>query len=90
MHKQLTLYGLWVCGNFELGELLEHLVRKRLHPGATLTHSFPLSETKQAYGTFDAQKGGQSIDFLGGWVSSVTVKSGASVTMRSTQEVVKT
>src|SRR3712207_9458112 len=53
LHKQLTLHGSWVCGIFEMGALLEHLARKRLHPEATVTHSFTLSQTKQAYEIFD-------------------------------------
>jgi threonine dehydrogenase-like Zn-dependent dehydrogenase len=48
--------GVRVCGSFEMGELLEHLARKRLHPEATVTHSFPLSEAKRAYEAFDAGK----------------------------------
>jgi len=61
LHKQLTLHGLWVCGIFEMGQLLEHLARKQLHPEATMTPSFPLSETKQAYETFDAGKTGKVV-----------------------------
>ena len=61
LHKQLTLHGSWVCGIYEMGELLEHLARKRLHPEATVTHSFPLSETKQAYEIFDAGKTGKVV-----------------------------
>ncbi len=61
LHKQLTLYGSWVCGLYEMGELLEHLARKGLHPDATVTHTFPLSETKQAYDVFDAGKTGKVV-----------------------------
>jgi threonine dehydrogenase-like Zn-dependent dehydrogenase len=61
LHKQLTLHGSWVCGIFEIRELLDHLARKRLHPEATVTHSFPLSEAKQAYEIFDAAKTGKVV-----------------------------
>ncbi|MGH3147783.1 MAG: alcohol dehydrogenase, partial [Rubrobacter sp.] len=61
LHKQLTLYGSWVCGIHEMGRLLEHLARKGLHPDATVTHTFPLSETGQAYDTFDAGKTGKVV-----------------------------
>ena len=64
LHKQLALHGSWVCGLHEMGELLEHLARKRLRPEATVTHFFPLSETKQAYDTFDAGEAGQGRDLL--------------------------
>lgn len=61
LHKQLTLHGSWVCGISEMGELLEHLARKQLHPEATVSHFFPISETKQAYETFDAGKTGKVV-----------------------------
>lgn len=61
LHKQLTLYGSWVCGIHEMGRLLEHLARKGLHPDATVTHTFPLSETGLAYETFDAGKTGKVV-----------------------------
>jgi threonine dehydrogenase-like Zn-dependent dehydrogenase len=61
LHKQLTLHGSWVCGINEMGGLLEHLERKDLHPGATVTHTFSLSHTKEAYETFDAGKMGKVV-----------------------------
>ena len=61
LHKQLTLHGSWVCGMFEMGQLLEQLARKGLHPEATVTHTFPLSETKQAYDAFDAGRTGKVV-----------------------------
>ena len=61
LHKQLTLHGSWVCGISEMGDLLEHLGRKGLHPESTVTHTFSLSDTKQAYETFDAGKTGKVV-----------------------------
>jgi threonine dehydrogenase-like Zn-dependent dehydrogenase len=61
LHKQLTLHGSWVCGMHEMGQLLEHLARKGLHPDATVTHAFPLSETKRAYEAFDAGRTGKVV-----------------------------
>ena len=61
LHKQLTLHGSWVCGLYEMGELLEHLARKGLRPEATVTHKFPLSETKRAYEAFDACRTGKVV-----------------------------
>ena len=61
LHKQLTPYGSWVCGMGEMGRLLEHLNRKGLHPESTVTHNFPLSDTRQAYKTFDAGKTGKVV-----------------------------
>jgi len=51
----------WVCGLHQMGQLLAHLARKGLHPETTVTHTFPLSETKQAYETFDAGKTGEVV-----------------------------
>ena len=61
LHKQLTLHGSWVCGINEMGDLLEHLERKGLHPESTVTHTFSLCDTKQAYETFDAGKTGKVV-----------------------------
>ena len=61
LHKQLTLHGSWVCGLHEMGQLLEHLARKGLHPETTVTHTFSLSDTRQAYETFDAGKTGKDV-----------------------------
>ena len=61
LHKQLTLHGSWVCGLYEMGQLLGHLARKGLHPEATVTHKFSLSETKRAYDIFDAGKTGKVV-----------------------------
>lgn len=48
LHTQLTLHGSWTCGIHEMGQLPEHLARRGLHPAATVTHAFSLSETKRA------------------------------------------
>jgi threonine dehydrogenase-like Zn-dependent dehydrogenase len=61
LHKQLTLHGSWVCGINEMGDLLEHLARKGLHPDATVTHTFSLSDTREAYETFDGGRTGKVV-----------------------------
>jgi len=61
LHKQLTLHGSWVCGINEMGNLLEHLARKGIHPDRTVSHTFPLSETGRAYEAFDAGKTGKVV-----------------------------
>ncbi len=63
LHKQLTLHGSWVCGIDEMGDLLEHLERKGLHPESTVTHTFSLSDIREAYETFDAGKTGKVVIF---------------------------
>ena len=57
IHKQLTLYGSWVCSVPQMEELVEHLVRWGLHPDVMVTHCFTLAQAKEAYELFD---GGQT------------------------------
>lgn len=61
IHKRLSLFGSWVCGLAEMEELTEHLVRKNLHPEITVTHRFPLEDTRNAYQTFAAGKSGKVV-----------------------------
>jgi threonine dehydrogenase-like Zn-dependent dehydrogenase len=61
LHKKLSLYGSWVCGLAEMEELVEHLVRKSLHPGDTVTHTFSLMDTDKAYRTFANGKSGKVV-----------------------------
>jgi threonine dehydrogenase-like Zn-dependent dehydrogenase len=53
IHKQLTLYGSWVCSLPQMEELVEHLVRWNLHPDVLVTHRFTLDQARQAYEIFD-------------------------------------
>jgi threonine dehydrogenase-like Zn-dependent dehydrogenase len=57
IHKQLSLYGSWVCSVPQMEDLLEHLVRWKLHPDAMVTHRFALDQAREAYELFD---GGQT------------------------------
>ena len=57
IHKQLTLYGSWVCSVPQMEDLVEHLVRWGLHPDAMVTHRFTLEQARDAYEIFD---GGQT------------------------------
>lgn len=59
IHKQLTLYGSWVCSLPQMVELVEHLVRWKLHPEVMVTHTFPLDQARQAYELFDSGQTGK-------------------------------
>jgi threonine dehydrogenase-like Zn-dependent dehydrogenase len=59
IHKQLTLYGSWVCSLPQMEELVEHLVTWDLHPDVIVTHQFPLSQAKEAYELFDSGRTGK-------------------------------
>ena len=49
IHDQKTLYGSWVTSTWRMMELVERLVRWKLHPAELITHRFPLEEVDKAY-----------------------------------------
>jgi threonine dehydrogenase-like Zn-dependent dehydrogenase len=59
IHKQVTLYGSWVCSVPQMEDLVENLVRWNLHPEVMVTHRFPLHQVREAYELFDSGKTGK-------------------------------
>ncbi|HEX6507453.1 MAG TPA: zinc-binding dehydrogenase [Chloroflexota bacterium] len=59
IHKQLTLYGSWVCSIAQMEELVALLVRWNLHPEVMVTHRFSLEQGREAYETFDTGRTGK-------------------------------
>jgi threonine dehydrogenase-like Zn-dependent dehydrogenase len=49
IHDQKTIYGSWVTSLWRMEELVERLVRWRLHPDVLITHRFPLERAAEAY-----------------------------------------
>lgn len=49
IHDQKTLYGSWVTSIWRMEELVERLVRWRLHPEDLVTHRFALDHVAEAY-----------------------------------------
>jgi threonine dehydrogenase-like Zn-dependent dehydrogenase len=49
IHDQKTIYGSWVTTIWRMEELVERLVRWKLHPDALITHRFPLARAAEAY-----------------------------------------
>lgn len=49
IHDQKTLYGSWVTSTWLMEELVERLVRWKLHPADLVTHRFPLERVSDAY-----------------------------------------
>jgi len=43
----------------QMEDLVEHLVRWKLHPDIMVTHRFALDQVKQAYELFDSGKTGK-------------------------------
>lgn len=59
IHKQITLYGSWVTSLRHMEDLLEQLVRWRLHPEVVVTHRLPLAQAARAYELADRGEGGK-------------------------------
>ena len=49
IHDQKTVYGSWVTSIWRMEELVERLVRWKLHPDRLITHRFPLERAAEAY-----------------------------------------
>ncbi len=49
MHGQKTIYGSWVTSLWKMEELVERLVRWKLHPEDLITHEYPLEKAGEAY-----------------------------------------
>jgi len=59
IHDQKTLYGSWVTSTWLMEELVERLVRWRLHPADIITHRFPLERAGEAYALMASGKCGK-------------------------------
>jgi len=53
IHDQKTIYGSWVTSIWLMENLVEELVRWKLHPDALVTHRFPLEKADEAYRLMD-------------------------------------
>jgi threonine dehydrogenase-like Zn-dependent dehydrogenase len=49
IHDQKTIYGSWVTSLWRMEELVERLVRWRMHPDVLITHRFTLDQAAGAY-----------------------------------------
>ena len=59
IHRNLTVLGSWVTSRWRTGELLERLVRWRLHPEVLVTHRYPLDRVAEAYQVADSGVAGK-------------------------------
>jgi threonine dehydrogenase-like Zn-dependent dehydrogenase len=59
IHRQLTLHGSWVTTLGHMQELLDRLVRWRLHPEVVVTDRFPLDRGQEAYELADSGRAGK-------------------------------
>lgn len=49
IHDQKTIYGSWVTSIWKMEELVERIVRWKIHPEDLVTHRFPLEKAGEAY-----------------------------------------
>ena len=49
LHGQKTLYGSWVTSIWRMEDLVERLVRWKIHPADLVTDRFPLEKASEAY-----------------------------------------
>jgi threonine dehydrogenase-like Zn-dependent dehydrogenase len=59
IHDQKTLYGSWVTSTWRMQELVERLVRWKLHPSELITHRFALDKVDEAYALMASGKCGK-------------------------------
>jgi threonine dehydrogenase-like Zn-dependent dehydrogenase len=59
IHDQKTIYGSWVTSIWRMEELVERLVRWKLHPEKLITHRFPLEKVAEAYALMAGGKCGK-------------------------------
>ncbi|MGH8016865.1 MAG: hypothetical protein ACREIA_01025, partial [Opitutaceae bacterium] len=59
IHDQKTLYGSWVTLIWRMKELVERLVRWKLHPAGLVTHRFALADVSNAYSLMASGKCGK-------------------------------
>jgi len=59
IHEQKTVYGSWVTSTWLMEELVERLVRWKLHPEEIVTHRFALEQAGDAYALMASGKCGK-------------------------------
>ncbi|MGA2592737.1 MAG: zinc-binding dehydrogenase [Bryobacteraceae bacterium] len=59
IHDQKTIYGSWVTSTWLMEELVERLVRWKLHPADLVTHRFALEDVSEAYSLMASGKCGK-------------------------------
>lgn len=59
IHDQKTIYGSWVTSTWKMEELVERIVRWKIHPEQLVTHRFPLEKADEAYALMASGKCGK-------------------------------
>ena len=61
IQRQLTLHGSWMSGIAEMEDTIEHIVRWKIRPEAIVTHTFPITQVKEAFELSDAGEAGKVV-----------------------------
>jgi threonine dehydrogenase-like Zn-dependent dehydrogenase len=61
IQKQLTLHGSWMSGISEMEDAIEHIVRWKIKPEDIVTHTFPITQVKEAFELSDAGEAGKVV-----------------------------
>ncbi len=59
IHPQITLYGSWVTSIGHMEELVEHLVRWKLHPEVMVSHRFALENAAEVHRVAEEAQSGK-------------------------------
>jgi threonine dehydrogenase-like Zn-dependent dehydrogenase len=59
IHDQKTIYGSWVTTIWRMEELVERIVRWKIHPETLITHRFTLDRVSEAYALMASGKCGK-------------------------------
>jgi threonine dehydrogenase-like Zn-dependent dehydrogenase len=61
VQKQLTVHGSWMSGISEMEDTIEHIVRWKLRPEEIVTHTFPITQVKEAFELADSGEAGKVV-----------------------------
>ncbi len=61
IQKQLTLHGSWMSGIAEMEDAIEHIVRWKIRPEDIVTHTFAITQVREAFELSDAGKAGKVV-----------------------------
>jgi threonine dehydrogenase-like Zn-dependent dehydrogenase len=59
IHDQKTVYGSWVTSIWLMEDLVERIVRWKMHPEDLVTNRFPLEKANEAYALIATGKSGK-------------------------------
>ncbi len=59
IHDQISIYGSWVTSTWKMEELVERIVRWRIHPENLVTHRFTIDQCSEAFSLMASGKCGK-------------------------------